>query len=263
MKIKRDALIGHVKEQAERALLAKVLDNVELVLRHHRTALTNFYDPYHTGLIISMLERIPDLDFATGGGYPAAERVRVAIFPDYLDASDINFDLMLLAVEGNFKMVKVTHRDFLGSILGLGIKREMIGDVIVTEKGCQVVAAREVASYLMTNLTKVHRVGVAVREIAPEEWQMPEVTVKEIKSTVASLRLDAVAAVGFGTSRTRIAREITAERLNLNWHPCSDVSAPVKPGDILSIRGRGRVEVAEVKENTKSGRIGIVIKRFL
>lgn len=261
--IKRDALIGHVRDQAERAMLAQVLDQVELVQRHHRTVLTNFQDPYHTGLIISMLERIPDIDFASGGGYPVAERARVAIFPDYLAESDIDFELVLLAVEGNFKMAKVTHRDFLGSILGLGIKREVIGDVLVTEKGCQVVAARDVAPYLMANLIKVHRVGVTVRVVEESEWKMPEETVKEIKSTVASLRLDAVAAVGFGTSRSRIAREITAERLNLNWHPCSNLSASVKPGDILSIRGRGRVEVIEVKENTKSGRIGIVIKRFL
>jgi len=263
MKLNRDSLLGHLRDQEEKALLARVLDRAETVLKSHRPVITNFYDPYHTGLIISLLERLPGLDFATSGGYPAAERVRTAIFPDYLDESEIDFELALLAVEGNFKMVKVNHRDFLGSILGLGIKREMIGDVIVNGRGCQVVAAREVAPYLMANLTKVHRVGVEVREISPGELELSEVSVKEIKATVASLRLDAVAAAGFGTSRTGIAREILAERLSLNWHPCSNAAAPVKTGDMLSMRGRGRVEVAEIKGNTKSGRISIVLKRFL
>lgn len=263
MKLKRDSFIGHVRDQEERALLAKVLDRAETVLNNHRSALTNFYDPYHTGLIISMLERIPGLEFATDGGYPAAERVRTAIFPDYLDEQEITFEYVVLSVEGNFKIMKITHRDFLGSIMGLGIKREMIGDVIVTERGCQVIAAQEVASYLRSNLTKVHRVGVEVREVAPGELSLPEVTVKEIRSTVASLRLDAVAAAGFGLSRSRMAREIVGEKLSLNWCCCSDVASPVQQGDMLSLRGRGRVEVAEIKGNTKSGRIGIILKRFL
>lgn len=244
-------------------MLAKVLDSVEKVLRHHRPNLTNFHDPYHTGLIISMLERIPDVDFTTFGGYDTAERVRTAIFPDYLEESEVDFELSLLAVEGNFKMVKVNHRDFLGSILGLGIKRELIGDLLVTDAGCQVAAVREVVPYLTANLTKVHRVKVEVREITPVELTLPELKVKEINTTVSSLRLDAIAAAGFGTSRSRIAREILSEKLSLNWHSCSDVAAPVKAGDMLSMRGRGRVEVTEVKGNTKSGRIGIVLRRYL
>lgn len=263
MRLERQNLIGHLKDPAEKALLAKVLDNVENVLKNHKPYVTNFYDPYHTGLIISMLERISDLDFASYGGYEIAERVRTAIFPDYLDEEQIDFNVTALAVEGNFKMLKVNHRDFLGSLLGLGIKRELVGDLIVTPKGCQVMVVKEVAPYLMANLTKVHKVGVEVREIKAEELELPEQKVKEIKATVASLRLDAVAAAGFGTSRSRIAREILAEKLNLNWHACSNLAAPVQSGDMLSLRGRGRIEVSEVKGNTKSGRIGIVLRRFL
>ncbi|ABO49254.1 RNA-binding S4 domain protein [Desulforamulus reducens MI-1] len=255
--------MGYLKNPEEKAVLAKVLDSAETVLRNHRPLLTSFYDPYHTGLIASILERIQDIDFASYGGYDLSERVRTVIFPDYLEGEVFDYEITLLAVEGNFKMVKVNHRDFLGSLLGLGIKREMVGDLIVSDKGCQVMVAREIAPYLMANLTKVHKVRVEVREICPEELKLPELKVKEIKTTVASLRLDTVAAAGFGTSRSRIAREIQAERLNLNWHSCSDVAASVKSGDMLSIRGRGRVEIAEVKGNTKSGRISIVLKRYL
>ncbi|GAB6181956.1 RNA-binding protein [Desulfotomaculum defluvii] len=263
MRLDRKSLVGHVTSSDERAILTKVLDTVETVLKNHTPQLTHFYDPYHTGLIISLLERMQDLDFATYGGYEIAERARTAIFPDYLDGTDIDYEITILEVEGNFKMVKVNHRDFLGSLLGLGLKREMVGDLIITPKGCQVMVAQEVAPYLMTNLTKVHKVGVEVREIGPMELVLPELKVKEIKTTVASLRLDAVAAAGFGTSRSRIAREIQAERLNLNWHTCSNLAAPVQSGDMLSIRGRGRVEISEIKGNTKSGRIGIVLKRYL
>ncbi|GAB6158920.1 photosystem II S4 domain protein [Desulfotomaculum varum] len=263
MKPDRQSLMGSLRDQEEKVVIARVLDDAEKVLKNHRPLLTNFYDPYHAGLIISVLERIPDLEFSTYGGYPAAERVRIAMFPDYMDENEIAYETVVLAVEGNFKMVQATHRDFLGSILGLGIKREMVGDLLVTDTGCQVVVTREVASYLSTHLTRVHRVRVSVREILPEELVLPEVRVKEIKTTVASLRIDAVAAAGFGTSRTRLAREILAEKLSLNWHTCANAASPVRQGDIISLRGRGRIELAEVRGNTKSGRIGIVIKRFL
>lgn len=143
MKINRDLLIGHIREREERALLAKVLDRVETILASHRPMLTHFYDPYYTGLIISMLERISEIEFATGGGFPIAERVRTAIFPDYMAEEEVDFDTTILSIEGNFKMCKVSHRDFLGSIMGLGIKRETIGDLIVTERGCQLMAVRE------------------------------------------------------------------------------------------------------------------------
>lgn len=263
MRLDRKVLVGHVHSSVEKIVLTKVLDLVETLLKNHSPQLTHFHDPYHTGLILSLLERIPELDFATYGGYTTAERTRTAIFPAYLTGTDIDYEITLLAVEGNFKMVQVNHRDFLGSLLGLGIRREMVGDLIVTPKGCQVMVTREIASYLMINLTKVHKVRVEVREIDPGELVLPELKVKEIKTTVASLRLDAVAAAGFATSRSRMAREIQAERLNLNWHTCSNVAAPIQKGDMLSLRGRGRVEVSEIKGNTKSGRIGIVLKRYL
>ncbi|AQS58334.1 RNA-binding protein [Desulforamulus ferrireducens] len=263
MKLNRQALLNHLRDPEEKALLAKVLDGVDKVLRHHRPLVTNFYDPYHTGLIISLLERFPDLDFATFGGYDTAERVRIAIFPNYLEEAAVDFGISLLAVEGNFKMVKVNHRDFLGSLLGLGIKRELIGDLLVNESGCQVATTQEVVPYLTANLTKVHRVKVEVREIDLSELILPELKIKEINTTVASLRLDAIAAAGFGTSRSRIAREILSEKLSVNWHVCSELAAPVKEGDMLSLRGRGRVEVAEIKGNTRSGRISVVLRRYL
>nr|WP_315988356.1 YlmH/Sll1252 family protein [Desulforamulus aquiferis] len=263
MKLKRDLLIGHIREREERALLAKVLDRVEIVLTNHRPMLTNFHDPYHTGLIISVLERITDIEFATEGGFPIAERVRTVIFPDYMTLEEVDFEMSLLSITGNFKMNKVSHRDFLGAILSLGIKREMIGDLLVTGEGCQVLVANDVASYLRANLTKVQRVGVEVSQLEMDKLVLPEKAVKEIRSTVASLRLDAIAASGFSTSRSRIAREIQAEKLSLNWQTCSNVSAGIREGDMISMRGRGRVEVAEVKGNTRSGRISILLRRYL
>jgi len=109
----------------------------------------------------------------------------------------------------------------------------------------------------------VHEVSIDVREIDPEQIAVEPERVREIKATVASLRLDAVAAAGFGTSRTKIAREIKGERVKVNWKLVNNPAHEINPGDVLSIRGRGRVVVEQITGTTKKGRIGLVLKRMI
>ena len=86
---------------------------------------------------------------------------------------------------------------------------------------------------------------------------------KEIRATVASLRIDSIAASGFGSSRSRAAADIAADKMKLNWQPVKSASQTVKEGDIISMRGRGRLEVAEVRGQTKKGRTVVVLKRYI
>ena len=95
-------------------------------------------------------------------------------------------------------------------------------------------------------------------EIPPREQK-----VKEIRTTVASMRLDVIAAAGFGTSRSKMANEIDVDKVKVNWKDVKSSSQAIKEGDIISIRGRGRVEVAEVRGTTKKGRINLVLRRFI
>lgn len=244
--------------------LAKILDKVALCARSFQPQASDFLDPYRQQLAKALAAQVPEVEYLLSGGYPQAERQRLLVFPDFLAVDDLDDRIECLAVEGNFRFQKVDHRDYLGSILGLGLKREKIGDIIVLEDGAQILADREVADYLVMNLTKIHRVPVKVRIIPrQEELALPEGKTREIKATVASLRLDAVAAVGFGTSRTQMAREIAAEKLKLNWQPVTDPAHPVREGDTLSLRGRGRVEVSLTCGNTRKGRISLVLHRYL
>lgn len=246
-----------------RELLARALDLAEAASRFHQPQFTDFYDPYHTGLIISTLDRLSAVQVGSDGGFPGAERQRVVICPDYLAPEEVDRGLGFIAVEGSFRQKRPSHRDYLGSLLGLGLKRGKLGDILVNEKGAQVVVAAEVSGYILSNLLKVSRWEVAVREIGRDELTLPEKEVKEINTTVASLRLDSVAASGFGISRTRMAGEIAAEKVHLNWKTCPDPARTVSQGDVISIKGRGRVEVSEVKGISRGGRIFVTLKRLL
>ena len=169
----------------------------------------------------------------------------------------------ILKIEGNFKFQSVSHRDFLGALLGTGIKREKVGDILVTDKFAQVVVAAELKDFIILNLDKVHEVPVEVVEISPDGLVIPHTQIKEIKATVPSMRLDAVASAGFGDSRSKISREIQSEKVKINYQPVNDPSARVEVGDIISIRGRGRIKVAEISGVSNRDRIKLLIHRFI
>lgn len=232
------------------------------VLKTHKTHVTDFYDPYLTGLVVSALKFTAGVSFRTDGGYAGAERRRVVIGPDYLDPETIDGELAFLSVSGSFHGSHPGHRDYLGSLLGLGLKREKLGDVLVSDSGAQVIVAAEVASYIMANLVRVGRWEVAVDRLEAGALSIPEERVKTVNTTVSSLRLDSVAAAGFGVSRSKMADFIASERVNLNWQVKSSPSQPVKEGDVISIRGRGRVEVSGVKGTSRGGRIFIELNRY-
>lgn len=247
----------------EKALLARVLDMAENVLKSHQPKVTDFYDQYHIGIVRSAVRSIPELSFIADGGYTEAERCRGVIFPDYLEPEQVDANLAFLQVTGQFKMVTVNHRDYLGSLMGLGLKREKLGDIIVSNDGAYIIADADVAPYIQGNLQKVGRVRVELQQITPDQLKLPAPNIKTINTTVASLRVDAVAAVGYGTSRSKIVPEIQAEKLSINWCPCHNPATTVQEGDMLSLRGRGRVKVAAVKGNTKKGRVALELHKYI
>lgn len=259
----RESVLRQAKNSQDKLVLARILDKVEETLKIYESRTSDFLDPYQQLLIQGITQRVDRVSCFFTGGYPQAERQRLVCFPDYLAPEFVDDQLRYLRITGCFKFQEVTHRDYLGSILGLGIKREKLGDIILFSGGAQVIADQAVAGYLLQNLNKVHHLTVRVAEISQDELVLPEEKVKVIRATVATLRLDAVAGEGFGISRTQMAKEIAGEKVKLNWLVITNNAQDVKPGDVISIRGRGRVLVDNISGQTKKGRIGLVLKRFL
>ena len=127
----------------------------------------------------------------------------------------------------------------------------------------QFVVEKTLVNYLTSNLTQIGAAPVSLTAITPEDLLQKEEKVKVINATVADLRLDAVAAAGYGVSRSRMADEIKSLNVKVNWKEAKKAAQPVVEGDTISFRGRGRVEVAEIRGTTKKGRISVVLKRFI
>lgn len=255
-------LTGAVGE--DREVLARALDLAELAMRYRQFQRTDFLNPYQVQLILAVMARLADVRAIGDGGYPEAERQQIVVYPDYLQWEDGSEGLAFLQLSGQFGQTRQpNHRDYLGALLGLGLKRSKLGDILVDEQGAQLIVAQEVAGFIQANLLQVSRWSVEIQETTRQALRLPEKKGKEVCCTVASLRLDAVAAAGYGISRSKLVGEINGENAMLNWKPCKDPGRNVQEGDVISFKGRGRMEIVSVNGTSRKGRIFVTLRRLL
>lgn len=261
MQTDRNRYLSHLEGDEERLLGARILDVTEAVLERGEPQATDFLDPHQRQIATGVLGALADVSYRAYGGYAQAERQRLLVYPTYYLIELLDNPLRAVELRGEFGYVEVSHRDFLGACLATGLKRERVGDIVLIPGGCQIVLTPEALTVVLAQLDAVHHVPVTATEIDIEQLMVEPERIKEMRTTVASLRLDAVAAFGFGMSRTKMVREIKGERLKINWKLVDDPSHTVVEGDVLSMRGRGRVTVEQVTGQTRKGRIALVLKR--
>lgn len=263
--IDRNSILKRISKTEDKLLISKMLDKALKSEEIQGIVYSDFLDPYQKNLISKALSEIKSVNCTFNGGYAGAEReislfcpvdMSPESFPDFKNPLKI-LDIKLKGREN------LTHRDYLGALMSLGIKREKIGDIIVKEDACSVVVMSDIADYIKFNLGKIGNVIVEIEIRCVDEVQVTEPKVKEINATVASLRLDSVASAGFGISRSKIAEFIKAEKVNLNWEATNSLTKIVKEGDTISVRGKGRVVVERVGGTTKKGRISITLKKMI
>ncbi|MCD8037113.1 MAG: YlmH/Sll1252 family protein [Clostridiales bacterium] len=215
-------------------------------------------------LVCRILEGERDLKLKPFGGFAEAERKRIAFFPDYFSEDEIIFPICAVKITHNAKFTSgLSHRDFLGSILGLGLERSRVGDIVVLDDAAYCFAEDDIASYIAANLEKVGRASVKTEIINPSEIVMPEKKMDIKNVTVSSLRADTVFGAVFGKSRSEAQELIRSERASVNWNVINSVSETIDEGDILSLKGSGRGKLVEVGGTTKKGRIVITVGRYV
>lgn len=263
---KTELLNKLAQDADERLLLARVMDKLDVTRQRDIPAHTFFLSMAERASAERLIAAAGHPRHVFWGGFEGAERTVCAFLPDWMEpetwTGDEDGPLAAVAL-GYPADADLTHRDFLGSILGLGITREKVGDLLVGETRCQVALLREVEDVLLTQLDQVGRQKVKTNRCPLADLIPPEKTVKLIRDTVATLRLDAVASSGFSVSRSKMADLITGKRLTLNGRECSKPDRTVAQGDILACRGLGKCVLREVIGQSKKGRIMLVIERYL
>ncbi len=187
------------------------------------------------------------------GGYPSAERVMACFHPEGEEAV---FPIACVHITWDGRYHQAEHRAILGSVLGLGIERSMVGDICLVGDAAYLMAAEEMAAFIAQNLVKAGRtpvVALVLEDIPP--IAAPEGTI--FRDTVASLRLDAVLAAGLNMSRSEAASCILSGQVQVNHKPEIRTDAQLREGDLLSIRGFGRLLIKAIGAATRKGRIPI------
>ncbi|MCM1314376.1 MAG: YlmH/Sll1252 family protein [Prevotella sp.] len=196
------------------------------------------------------------------GGYERAGRKMLAIYPDFY-ADYIMEDFPFQCITFTYrKEDKLTHRDFLGTLMGMKFKRDTIGDIIVGEGITQVFVTEIAARLIVATVSKIGRTGVKCSNEKPFEMEVRQ-EFRTVSGTVASLRLDCIVSLATGLSREKSAVLIRSEKVEINHFITESISAEVNSGDIISVRGYGKFLLSEVGGNTRKNRIHIIIKKFV
>jgi RNA-binding protein YlmH len=247
----------------EKLFIARINDLIEQVCRDHTAQNTGFLDPREQQLFLYTVKDATDIRIALSGGYRDAERRVGVIYPDYVAEQDLELPLGLVVITSADDFSRIKHRDVLGAVLSLGIKRSNVGDIVLLQDTAQVIALKNMTEFIAQNLAQIGGLKVTAVSIETSDIVLPEQRVKEIKTTVSSLRLDSVASTAFGMSRSKILPYIKGERVMVNWQVITKPAHVIEPGSTVSIRGRGRARLEEVQGKSQKGRVKVRILRFM
>ena len=255
----KSELLKGVENQEE---LARVIDQAEQAIKTWEVVTTDFLSPPVVAEVQRVLGNLTEIKILDWGGYAQAERQRIGLSRSDIPLDESQIPLAALDIAGNFLFDPATHRDFLGSILGTGIVRDKVGDILVLgERGAQAIVVPEMVDFLTASLTQVRSVAVKTQQIEFSELKISPPKKKEMTTVEASLRLDAIASAGFGMSRSKMAEAISAKDVRVNWKEVTQSSHNVKAGDLIAVRGKGRLEVGEVSV-TKKQRYRVNLVRY-
>ena len=247
----------------DRMLLAKLWDKINTGIRKNIPANTCFLSPREQEMARFLFGSQEGLHFF--GGYPQAERKMLVFLPDYLEEDcmmDEDSPVICLRAEF-FQGDSLSHRDFLGALMGAGIGRETVGDICVSTGSCDFFVTAEIAGYVEQSFLGAGRTKVRMKRVPLSEAHIPEPEVKEIKDTLASLRLDSVISSGFRIGRNLAVQYITAGKAAIDGLPCEKPDKAVAEGMKISVRGLGKIRLTSVNGRTKKDRISVTIHRFI
>ena len=251
------------KSAEDRLLLAKLWDKIDAGMRKNIPAATCFLSPRELELARFLFGKPEGLyEF---GGYPDAERKMLIYLPDYLEEGALTGpDSPVICLRAKFFQGDTpSHRDFLGALMGAGLTRESIGDICVGKGSCDFFVTSQIAPYLLSGFTGVGRTHVHLEAIPLEQVQVPEPEVKEIKDTLASLRLDSVISSGFRMGRSLASQLISGGKAAIDGLPVEKPDKLVPEGAKISLRGYGKIKLEKIVGTTKKDRVSVVIHRYV
>ena len=249
--------------EEEKLLISRIFDKYRESRNKGIFTCTDFLDPFQKRLAEKILSQLSRTEYVFIGGYEGAER-NILVFSPGLFCSNSDYIRCYRTEIKNSSFCKpISHRDILGALIGLGIKREKIGDIIKQDDKFYIILKSDISEYVCGNFEKAGKALLSIGEIDVKSLPSVKQQYKEETDTVPSMRLDVVAAQAFNIARGKTQDLIKSDRVFVNWEIQNSLHHKINEGDIITIRGMGRVSIATIKGISKKGRIIITFHKFI
>lgn len=255
----RHSFIAPTEE--EKIFIAQITDMIKIAQNRNVTKFSSFLNEREAILATNCLNREMCRNFVFYGGYDGATRNILGIFPDYISEHQSLFPIQPITFTYKSEY-NLSHRDFLGALMSLQVKRDVIGDILVGEGRTVAFVKDSIAPLVLGEISKIGRIGVKVEHGINCDLPINN-RYEEIDGIVSSLRLDSVVSLATRLSRSKASSYIKSNGVNLNYIDCYDCSKSLIEGDVISIKGYGKYKLSTIGGNTKKGRIHISIKKYI
>lgn len=242
----------------EYIFLSGVCDKMAACKEKNMITATKFLDSRCLTLTKRLLIDVGCNNHFFDGGVPDAERMICVFVPDY----PVTHKFLNFIRAAKSRQDVLAHRDYLGSLMGLGIKRDCIGDIFVHEGGADIVVLSEIVDFLMLEYRKAGRKQLSLSNISREDIITGTNDYTIMQVIVSSMRLDAAAGAAFKLSRSDSIELVKKGKILLNSAECTKPDKTVDEGDKITVRGKGKAEIVKIAGKTKKGRIVIEMKAF-
>lgn len=254
-----EEIFQHFRED-ERHFIEIVLEWKSVVERQYSSKLTDFLDPREQWIVQNVIGYHSDVKVAFFGGSEHVERKRALLYPDYFKLERDDFQLSIYEIDYPKKFVTLQHRQVLGALMSIGVKRAKFGDILIEDNRIQLIVAKEIESYVEMNFQEVGRTNISLRKInRDEEVIKTDERFEERMTTTSSLRLDTVCSSIYNLSRQKTKPFIQNGFVKVNWKVIEDTSFEVGEGDLISVRGFGRCKIQSIEGRTKKDKIKIMV----
>lgn len=234
-------------------------DLVDTVIDEYRPVLTSFFNPRQVYLLSVIANSYNEVNYKFFGGYSKAEMKRGLIFPSYYHPQINDFQLVLINVKYPIKFANLRHSQILGALMGAGIKRSVIGDILTDGKHWQFLTTKAMKDYLLFQISRVGRVKVKLQPISLDQIITPQNDWQDKYAVVSSLRIDNIISISFNVSR-RIAKSLVKHgRVRLNWEEFERPDFSLGKHDILSVRQYGRIRIKSLHGRSRKGKLKVII----
>ena len=263
----KQEILKKYPEHEDKILVSKLLDKIKERDEKNKIGSLDFLNIHEIAICEEVLKSEKVLNYVFTGGYEEAERKILILYPNKFEEA-IVLDMLskwILVIRITLPKYNssYSHREYLGGLMKLGIKREKIGDIIVNETGAEIIVTKDITDFLlqeMPNLTRFSKANIEQKNI--NELKKGNIKTCEITIIVPSYRIDAILSEVLKTSRNKISDILNEEKIFINGCLCKKNSKIVQIGDKITVRGKGKFEISEELGNTKKGNIIIKILKY-